>query len=332
MISSLLEMKAAFDEIRDTDHDLAALIPSETAFEMLKYMLPYMECVKTASEKLSADNQTLPICLPMISELQGTVERLISGYDHGQTNLSEREEEALVTALRAFNDSLTLRMRKQASEEIYAIGAVLHPYYRGVPLHKLGMYDDVVKKMIENHPSTKDFRMSKSKERSLNQPEQLSEEQLRLLPVNDYEVYIQEQRRIQQLQATNKVSSQPPIMVEIQRYNEMPRPKKTDDPLVWWSRSESHLPLLSEMVRNYFAIPVTSSPSERVFSTGGRIVTPSRSNLSPESICKTTFIEHNYDRIEMNILKWDYRNRVSNVFFLFVFYGRKRLFKDYLMK
>ena len=46
---------------------------------------------------------------------------------------------------------------------------------------------------------------------------------------------------------------------------------KEADPLVWWKENQGHYPRLSMLARKYLCITATSSPSERVFSTGGDI-------------------------------------------------------------
>lgn len=51
----------------------------------------------------------------------------------------------------------------------------------------------------------------------------------------------------------------------------------------WGQRHATDFPALSQMVRNYFAIPATSVPSERVFSRAGELITKRRNRLSPEN-------------------------------------------------
>lgn len=48
------------------------------------------------------------------------------------------------------------------------------------------------------------------------------------------------------------------------------------DPLLWWREKKNKYPRLSTMARRYLAIPCTSAESERLFSTGGDIVTNKR--------------------------------------------------------
>ena len=53
------------------------------------------------------------------------------------------------------------------------------------------------------------------------------------------------------------------------------------DPLNWWKTNEGKYPHVAMMAKCYLAVPGTSVPSDRVFSTEGDIVTAKRSTLSP---------------------------------------------------
>ncbi len=66
-----------------------------------------------------------------------------------------------------------------------------------------------------------------------------------------------------------------------------------DDPLKWWKLNGRKYPLLSEVAKKYLAIPATSSPSERLFSSAGNIVTPLRNSLDPMKVHMLTFLATN---------------------------------------
>ena len=65
------------------------------------------------------------------------------------------------------------------------------------------------------------------------------------------------------------------------------------DPLQWWKVHEANFPRLSNLARKYLSIPATSAPSERVFSTGGNIVTCQRACLKPEAVDRLVFLVKN---------------------------------------
>ncbi|KAK9537979.1 hypothetical protein VZT92_005546 [Zoarces viviparus] len=65
------------------------------------------------------------------------------------------------------------------------------------------------------------------------------------------------------------------------------------DPLAWWKSNQCKYPHIAMMARRYLAVPGTSVPSERVFSTAGDIVTAKRSTLSPENVDILIFVKKN---------------------------------------
>ncbi|XP_075075255.1 zinc finger BED domain-containing protein RICESLEEPER 1-like [Nicotiana tabacum] len=54
--------------------------------------------------------------------------------------------------------------------------------------------------------------------------------------------------------------------------------------LGWWKLNSPRFPALTEMPRDVLAIPISSVASESAFSTGGRILDPSRSSLTPRLV------------------------------------------------
>jgi hypothetical protein len=54
------------------------------------------------------------------------------------------------------------------------------------------------------------------------------------------------------------------------------------DILVWWKQNSCRYPVLSTMVRDVLATPVSTVASESAFSTGGRVLDTYRSSLSPQ--------------------------------------------------
>ena len=66
-----------------------------------------------------------------------------------------------------------------------------------------------------------------------------------------------------------------------------------ENPLAWWRSNEYKYPRIAKLARRYLAVPGTSVPSERVFSTAGDIVTASRSRLLAENVDKLIFLQKN---------------------------------------
>jgi hypothetical protein len=59
---------------------------------------------------------------------------------------------------------------------------------------------------------------------------------------------------------------------------------KDFDVLTWWKLNALKYPILAEIARDVLAIPISTVASESAFSTGGRILDPFRSSLSPLTV------------------------------------------------
>ena len=80
---------------------------------------------------------------------------------------------------------------------------------------------------------------------------------------------------------------------ELAAYVSLPRIDFEEDPLVWWKHEAKKYPMLSLIARKYLCICATSSPSERLFSSAGNIVTQSRASLKPDKVDMRTFLSKN---------------------------------------
>ncbi|KAK7938916.1 hypothetical protein WMY93_002242 [Mugilogobius chulae] len=71
------------------------------------------------------------------------------------------------------------------------------------------------------------------------------------------------------------------LLSELSSYMNSPPVDSESDPLLWWKIHTVNFPHISRLARKYLCIPATSSASERLFSTGGNVVTCQRSSLKP---------------------------------------------------
>jgi hypothetical protein len=67
----------------------------------------------------------------------------------------------------------------------------------------------------------------------------------------------------------------------------------SDDVLHWWKMQTETFPRLSVLARGILAIPVTSAPSERVFSVAGLTIQARRSRLASAKVNKIVFVHDN---------------------------------------
>ena len=82
---------------------------------------------------------------------------------------------------------------------------------------------------------------------------------------------------------------------EMTMYLQYPQLDIADCPLGWWKKEAVHLPMLSTLAKKFLCICATSVSSERVFSTGGNIVTSKRNSLEPHVVDQLIFLAKNLD-------------------------------------
>ena len=68
--------------------------------------------------------------------------------------------------------------------------------------------------------------------------------------------------------------------------------------LDWWREHQKSFPHLAILAKSYLAIPATSAPSERIFSTASIIGSKRRANLQPQKLEKLIFLNKNIKRAE----------------------------------
>lgn len=81
-------------------------------------------------------------------------------------------------------------------------------------------------------------------------------------------------------------------------YHQLPPLPRKVRPLQWWKVKERTYSKHARLARRYLAIPATSAPCERLFSTGGRVIEKRRASLKPETAKAIVFLHENLDLLE----------------------------------
>lgn len=108
------------------------------------------------------------------------------------------------------------------------------------------------------------------------------------------------------------INSLSPLELEIERYRDLPGPKTLkDDPLKWWKKHATILPLLSEHARQWLCIPATSAECERIFSKGGDIQTKRRIRLKSANLANLIYVYFNLGRLIHCNVRGDPKQRTT---------------------
>ncbi|RXN23605.1 zinc finger BED domain-containing 1-like protein [Labeo rohita] len=89
------------------------------------------------------------------------------------------------------------------------------------------------------------------------------------------------------------LSEEENIKMELRAYLQTTEVDSDADPLQWWRCYQANFPCVAKLAQQYLCIPATSAPSERVFSTGGNIVTCHRAALKPDTVDRLVFLAQN---------------------------------------
>jgi hypothetical protein len=94
-------------------------------------------------------------------------------------------------------------------------------------------------------------------------------------------------------QSDGELSAEQQMEKELTQYfNEPVLPIKSC-PFQWWGINASRFPHVASVARIYLAIPATSVPSERIFSSTGLIISDRRNRLKPSHVEQLIFINKN---------------------------------------
>ena len=69
--------------------------------------------------------------------------------------------------------------------------------------------------------------------------------------------------------------------------------------LQFWKDNQGTLGVLSNVARRFLAVPLSSAPSERLFSAAGNIVSKRRCSLNPKTAEALVFLHDNAELLDV---------------------------------
>jgi hypothetical protein len=87
------------------------------------------------------------------------------------------------------------------------------------------------------------------------------------------------------------------VMLQLKHYISLRQVDIETNPLAWWEVRKDSMPLIWKYARMVLAIPATSAPSERAFSSAGNLVTQKRFRLSGDKVEEILMVKENMDRL-----------------------------------
>ena len=128
----------------------------------MEVLLPVLHSVKTLSGEFSKDKE---IVMHKVLNRLFTMDHYLKNY-HKSTRMQAAKNNQQI---KLFCTSLAEHLNKEFRfnemgkfNSFYTLGNLLHPHSRGSVLKQHGVYDQVVQKLIEEHPSTEAFVASQA--------------------------------------------------------------------------------------------------------------------------------------------------------------------------
>lgn len=296
-MKTVVRISPALKKLRE--EDLAyfeGIIPSDRQLDSFAQMLNPLTMIKQTSEMLEAEKKpTIHLVLPLMIKLS-----TISKSSKFQT--SSKTTKAVIEA---FEQGLASRI-KDNGRAIQAVrfANFLHPSFKGSLLNVLDKdyYDQTVEEIKslfpEVNPDSQDTAAEESQSVLDDPPEVVEEgwddgfEGLR------HEAQSSASQSVSQASGAELTS----IEKELEVWNQViqgPKKKEIDiDILAFWKKTEPTLPLLSWLARRVLCIPASSTSSERAFSTGGKVVSASRTLLNAEMSEDLIWMKKNFATLD----------------------------------
>jgi len=92
--------------------------------------------------------------------------------------------------------------------------------------------------------------------------------------------------------------NQPRVSDEVREYLAEDKISFNQNPFEWWAGKKTKYPVLSKMARIYLAAPATSTPSERLFSDAGNLLSAKRTRMGSELFKRIMFLKRNASKVD----------------------------------
>lgn len=268
MLKRIIEQQEAIRIVLASDRKASHLIPSWQDFDVMEAVVSALGPLGELTDALSAEkNVTVSVIRPLLDRITKEI-------------LMEKEGDCSLTAQMKRAIQIDLESRYTSSEvlKLLEICSFLDPRFKrqDTTSDVARSVEDEMLSSLQNNPlpSQQD-----------NQPDCPPPKKSLLKKILE---------NSEPDNSSDKVLSNPELVsLEVQKYTLSPKADLDSCPLQWWKAHQKELPLLARLARRYLCICATSVPSERVFSTGGKVVTDGRNVVKPQSVDQLVFLACN---------------------------------------
>lgn len=188
-------------------------------------------------------------------------------------------------ALRLSTD-LSSRFRNVEDNKLFAVSTLLDPRFKtyGFPESKKSSVDSAKKSLLNLAAS---HRLTEGTATAIEDEYEQQKDQTESPSIwDEFDTKVKD--------AVKKQNPTAASIIEVDKYLDEPLiSRKLNNPLIWWNSKKLMYPRLYNIVKRHFCIPATSTPSERVFSKAGHVISDRRNRLQGKKVRMILFLHAN---------------------------------------
>ncbi|XP_057691298.1 E3 SUMO-protein ligase ZBED1-like [Corythoichthys intestinalis] len=287
MISRILEQQRALAQVLSKDKKTRHLIPTWQDIDVLESVSKSLDPLLDFTDALSGEDYISISCLKPVLHLFNT--QLLQGQDE-ETDLTKKLKKEML-------DYINEKYEDKATQELLDIASCLDPRFKMDFIDadkKPQVKARVTTELMECHAQTSSALFSAASSSSTEENPTVANPPQEKKSKKSFGGFFQSiQSKAGAAGTSSSLTLRESVEAEFNNYLLTPCIDKDQDALAWWKIYQINFPRLSKLACKYLCIPATSSPSERLFSASGNIVTCQRSCLKPEMVDKLVFLAKN---------------------------------------
>ena len=277
MVKRILEQESAIRIVLSRDRKVSYLVPTWQDVDVLQSIDKALSPLSSLTDILSGEGYvTISTVLPMLQLIESSL-------------LKEEEDDTELTK-EIKRHIINLRGRYPPSNdpiEILYRATFLDPRFKSKPFRE--SETEYIKDLLLTECETVTVSVPST---SCSQPSTALEPPP-TKKKNLGSLFKQHEDRLHVVVSESDHSTEQQCREEMENYLITDKLDFEEDPLAWWRSASLKYSILAKMARKYLCVCATSSPSERVFSRSGNIVSPLRATMSPHKVDMLTFLSKN---------------------------------------
>ncbi|XP_026028480.1 zinc finger BED domain-containing protein 1-like [Astatotilapia calliptera] len=275
MIERVLEQQRAISDVISADKKSRHLIPTWQDLEVLESVNQALHPLQDFTDALSGESYvSVSYVKPVLHLMKTSV-------------LAEKEEDSNLTKSikKKILEYLITKYENPATQELMDMACFMDPRFK-VSYTSTDRVSDIKTRVMS------EMEAVAQKERSSAEPEAQTDDPPSR-PLKKAKKSLGSFFKAAPIPTSSFMHLSQAVEAELNSYLLSTAIDSEEDPLAWWKLHKMTFPQLSKLARKYLCIPASSSPSERLFSTSGNIVTCQRTCLKPWRVNMLVFLNKN---------------------------------------